>query len=306
VLYPWYGNASFDQSGLGSPGWNDTSCLNCPGNGYVVDTPIDNYYVSDSNSTFTSQLSQMEWAGLSYAILSWWGNGNGRENEAINKAVLDFFSYLKLTNSNFKAAIMVDAFQNAVNQTTAWFDSTYAYIYDTFVSPYSQWYFTFQGKPLILFFNPVNMSNFYQDSKFTVRTIGNRPNPVNWTWWDAPPEYYQGEGGNVDYTNDIGNPVISVDGEVTIIPRIDSFYCCQPSYLRFDVSLQPVNNVTLYQYEWNYVLGNISKVHLILIYSWNEYKERTAIEPHYDYASNVPPNYLLDMTRNYVERLFNL
>jgi len=43
--------------------------------------------------------------------------------------------------------------------------------------------------------------------------------------WDAPSTFYHGEGGNgISSSNDIGNPVISTDEEVTIVQRIDSYF----------------------------------------------------------------------------------
>ena len=81
VLYLWYGFSSNRTGGLGSPGWNSSTC---PGGGAVVDKPNLGYYVSDSNQTFKTQISEMQGAGLSFAVVSWWGPFTQGEAGAIN------------------------------------------------------------------------------------------------------------------------------------------------------------------------------------------------------------------------------
>ena len=298
VLYLWYGFSSNHTGGLGSPGWNSSSC---PGGGAVVDKPNLGYYVSDSNQTFETQIAEMQSAGISFAIVSWWGPFAQGEGGAINKATQDLFSYLKSTNSAFKVAIMVDAFPGMCSPSLPdlQMPQVYSYVQDRFVAPYSQWYFDWEGKPLILFFNPLQPGT---NSNFTVRTIGNRPNQVDWTWWDAPSAYFGDQAGNVNATNDEGPPVISADGEVTLVTRIDSYFdrgFQGGSYLRFDANLSE----GLYQEQWNHVLGHRTSIHLIIIYSFNEYHERTAIEPHIDENRTLAPNYLLNMTAGYISML---
>ena len=307
VYYLWYGNSSSETGGLGSPGWNSSSS---PGGGAVVDEPAMGFYVSDSNSTFRRQVSEMESAGLTFAVVSWWGPSTTGEAGAINKATSDFFKFLRGTNSTFKAAVMIDAYGggNFLNATTI--EADYDYLFTHFVSPYSNWYFEWMGKPLLLTFNPVEpVSN---DARFTSKEIGNYAcKPVNtcpnhslnqkldWVWWQAPANFSEGQGGtDVNMTNDEGNPVISSDGEVTIVPRIDSYYNYesghQSGYLRFDPSLQ----LGLYKYEWNYVLAHESEVRLVLIYSFNEFHERSAIEP--VNTTSVVQNSLLDQTSSFI------
>lgn len=293
VLYLWYGNGTTGTGGLGSPGWNSTSC---PGGGAVVDTPSAGYYISDSNATFQRQVSEMQSAGISFAVVSWWGPFTTGEAGAINKATLDLFRFLKATNSSFKVAIMVDAFTTACGLPSVSMTRVGNYVQSTFVEPYGQWYFGWQGKPLLLFFNPLQPGS---DANFTVRTIGNRPNAVDWTFWDAPANFSEPQGGTgVNVSNDVGEPFISSDGEVTIVPRIDSYYSYlfhyQAGYLRFDPTLR----LGLYQYEWNYVLSHQSDVKLVLIYSWNEYHERTEIEP-----AGATDAYLLNLTTRYASVL---
>ncbi len=295
-LYLWYGNATAGVGGLGSPGWNSSTY---PGGGAVVDTPAIGYYVSDSNATFQWQVKEMQSAGIGFAVISWWGPSRTGEAGAIDKATLDFFRFLKGTNSTFKAAVMVDTFDGGNNLNESTLSSVYNYVYSQFASTYSDWYFSWEGHPLLLFFNPIYPQT--NDTRFTVRTIGNRPNPVDWLFWSAPGGFFQSQlQPGVDAANDIGNPLISSDGEVTIVPRIDSYYNNrsgnQEGYLRFDPALQ----LGLYQAEWSFVISHRSQVKLVLIYSWNEYHERSAIEPHYDGTSAEGYSYLLNVTAAYV------
>ncbi|MDG6983103.1 MAG: hypothetical protein JRN28_00895 [Nitrososphaerota archaeon] len=305
VLYLWYGGPG-SSTGPGTPGWNSTVS---PGGGAVVDRPTIGYYASDSNQTFKTQVDQMQGLGLSFAVVSWWGPYAKGEAGAINKATLDLFRYLKGTDSDFKVAIMVDSFPSGSNISMS---QVYSYVYGSFAGPYAKWYFDWQSRPLLVTFNPARP--LYNDTRFTSREIGNYacvpaescPNKalnsnLDWIWWDAPAQYFSGQAGAVNATNDEGQPVISPDGEVTIVPRIDSYFDrgYSGSYLRFDPNLSQ----GLYQEQWSYVLGHSSEVKLVIIYSWNEYHERTAIEPHVDATAAVGPSYLANLTASYISEL---
>jgi hypothetical protein len=143
-LYLWYGNATTGTGGLGSPGWNSTSC---PGGGAVVDTPSTGYYVSDSNATFRRQVNDMQNTGINFAVVSWWGPFTSGEAGSINKATLDLFRYLKGTDSSFRVAIMVDAFPGTCSPPlpNLPMSQVYNYIYSNFAAPYKQWYFQWQS-----------------------------------------------------------------------------------------------------------------------------------------------------------------
>jgi hypothetical protein len=113
---------------------------------------------------------------------------------------------------------------------------------------------TFNGKSLLLFFNPLYPG---PNKNFTVRTIGNLPNPLSLTFREASANFSQGKGGTcVNISNDIRDPSISLDGEVTIILRIGSYFNYpseyQSRYLRFDSAL----DLDLYSNERNYKLNH--------------------------------------------------
>lgn len=70
----------------------------------------------------------------------------------------------------------------------------------------------------------------------------------------------------------------------SIAPRYDDYYLhtayptIRTGYMRFDYNMSK----GMYYAEWNYVIQNAKSVKLVLLDSWNEYHERTAIEPHAD------------------------
>jgi hypothetical protein len=61
-----------------------------------------------------------------------------------------------------------------------------------------------------------------------------------------------------------------------------------------------------YDREWENAiqLWRDGKIDTIMITSWNEYPERTAIEPHYDAtASNRDPYCLYNQTKDYISQV---
>ena len=305
--YQWYGynySTSSWSGGFKTSHWNDSS------NAIVTDAPLIGYYASLSNQTIAWQISEMQSAGITFAILSWWGwgvtnfssSGQNQSAEAINSATLNVFRYVEANDPNFKLAIMVDAFTNASLLTASNYAEIYSYVAANFTSQFPSIYFKWQGNPLLCWFNPMNpAAQSSLNSSFTNRVVGNSQG-VNWTLWQAPSWTLQGNSG-INVTQYEGNPNISSDGVVSVIPRYDDYmlynYGGRNSFMRFDVSY----NESLYQQEWNYVLDHRSNVSMVLIYSWNEYHERSVIEPHYDNTSSASPSYLLDLTGFYTTRL---
>jgi two-component SAPR family response regulator len=53
-----------------------------------------------------------------------------------------------------------------------------------------------------------------------------------------------------------------------------------------------------------FVLSHENQVKLVFINSFNEYHERSEVEPHYDFTdSTVSPTYLLNLTALYTQEL---
>ncbi len=75
------------------------------------------------------------------------------------------------------------------------------------------------------------------------------------------------------------------DGYVAVAPRFDDRAMCL-SNARKGCSKRLLDldyGKRVFESEWQWILKNLSKVRIIIaIYSWNEYHERSEIEPHID------------------------
>ena len=308
-LYLWYGyNFTSHRwtGGLNTSHWNDSP------SGVVKDMPAIGYYASLNNNTLATQLSEIKEAGISVIVVSWWGTGNTTQSvggaatldAAIDNATLNLFRYLEETRNQwqFKVAIMVEPFYQEYSMTPHDYAKLYGYLGAHYYGPYSDLILNWQGKPLVTFFNTGTMNRLSEvpvNSTYTVRLVGGYPNQVNWYFWEGMNFLDSSGGTNVtpsDYERSLN---ISSDGEVGIAPRYDDYYLWQAGgrqgYMRFDHNMSE----GMYSSEWNNVLEEGRNVSLILIYSWNEYHERTAIEPHHDFSANVSSTYLLDLTPRY-------
>lgn len=306
-FYLWYGyNYKTDNwtGGNGTSHWNDGP------HGIVLDTPIQGYYSMMNNATVSTQITEMEQAGIDFAVISWWGWGvwNFSNPSSINQSaasINDATSNLfKLVSSNFptfRLSIMVDAF-NTGHLSAQNYSSVYEYIIDHYYSKYPNVVLRDEttGTPYLFWFNPLDPYETYLNDSFVNEVVGNNPY-VNVTLWRAPSQYLQGYY-NQTLSNYEGDPSISSNGIVSIIPRYDDIglfeHGGRSSYMQFDVNYSQ----GLYQSEWNYVLNHSSRVSMVLIYSWNEYHERSEIEPHFDNTSSVSPFYLTNLTKYYVTK----
>ncbi len=315
-LYLWYGYNSTSHrwtGGQGTSHWNDTS------SGFVKDEPKLGYYASLDNETLATQLSEMRCAGISVIIVSWWGTGNVTQsgnsatlNGAINNATLNLFHYLEATKSQwpFKIAMMVEPFNLTYDMSPHDYVALYDYLYSHYYHPYNDLIMYWQGRPLLLSFNApwdgygggFQAGRLPSNSTFTYRLVGGKPNPIDWNFWTGM-NFLNASGGNAEPQNYEYNPIISGDGEVGITPRYDDYLLWltheRPGYMRFDYTLSG----GMYGTEWSCVLGHVKTVSLILIYSWNEYHERTEIEPHVDATAAVGTGYLGNLTAQYVSEL---
>lgn len=305
VLYLWYGFNETSMKwtgGLGTSHWNDSA------SGIVKDKPFLGYYASDNNNTLAWQLSEMKDAGISWILVSWWGTGNKTQSKsnweldsAINNATLNLFEYLAANRAvfPFKVAIMVENFngtkESPYDLTPSDYSHIYTYIYTQFYRPFNSSVFYWEGKPLITSFNGW-MERLPQNDTFTYRMVGSPPNNFDWNFWQGD-GYLTASVGTQPWNYE-HSPEISTDGEVGLIWRYDDYYLRPNSYMRLD----PNGTLGLYGYEWNYVIGKASSVKLVLFYSWNEYHERSELEPHWDFTTGGNVN-MTGVTSSYVQAL---
>ena len=158
--------------------------------------------------------------------------------------------------------------------------------------PYSSVYYNDTTKPLICFFNDKKLTDngtIPLDGRFNTVLVGQSPY-VQWVYTDL--DYYV-QQSRVPYTN-----------ETSVTPRFDDSRYRTPSCV-VDANLTQ----GIYDQEWKNAiqLWKDGKIDTIIITSWNEYVERTEIEPHYDKtANNTDPYFLYNKTKDYINQIQQL
>ena len=274
-FYMWY------EDGLGGSHWNNTIY------GLVVDKPVIGYYSSVNESVIRWQLNLIRKAGVNVLFLSWWG-----PNSYTNRVAKEVFKLLP--EYGLKASIMVEPFLggrvlDAVRYNRVFWSSVLNYIYSNFIERYPESYFKLYGKPLILTFAPVGIVYLPENNSFTFRVVALGVDLLRKLGfradWDLWPNYlapWVKPRSSIQLR-------IRVDGYVAITPRFDNTIACRAgagigcSLLLLD----PTYSLRAYILEWEWVLEHLDKIHIIAIYSWNEYHERSEIEPHID-ATEAP------------------
>jgi hypothetical protein len=268
-FYVWYDPADEES-------WNKSK---------IVDHPVLGYYNSPDPEVIRQQLIWIEELGVDFVVLSWWGFYDDYGLFTDN-AARQVFEIAEDINSTLKFAVMIEPFNK-----TGWYDygEIYDHVFDTFVEPYSGLYYDYGGKPLICFFNDGGLTDdgvFPQDerSRFNIVTVGQQ----SYTDWMHV---------NLDMND---SSVQERRGQVSVTPRFDDS--------RFRNSSGPVDpdlSEGFYDEQWENALKLVreGKVSFVLISSWNEYVERTQIEPCYDGTADVPSDFLYNKTREYISQL---
>lgn len=250
--YVWYGD------GLGGRHWNDS------GVNAVVDKPILGYYNSQDVAVIKQHLDWFEELNVGFLIISWWGPDSYEDN-----TTKTIFSKVKQNNYPLEIAIMVEAYNWSGIYN---FRAIYEYINDTYVTPYGSIYMKLDGLPLVCFFNDninmtrteANITAIRSVTGFSARIVGHSDYV---DWWAWPIAGY----------SEAPKPKLSRDGYIGILPRYDDTRIPNRTNTMYD------SNYTegLYDSQWKEVirLENESTVNFVAIYSWNEYHERSQIEP---------------------------
>jgi hypothetical protein len=267
--------------------WYDTTKDESWDESKIVDTPILGLYDSSNSTVIKQHLQFIENLGPDFLILSWWGtqDGYGKFRDNVAKQVL---SLAQQTKSFLKFAIMVEPFNNDGVYDYA---AIYDYIYNEFAAPFPYLYYK-EEKPLICFFNDPDNSpgltpngTIPQDERFTTKIVGTQPY-VQWIYTDL--NYY---------TEPTKNPYTD---QTSVTPRYDDRNNTERDrHCIVDANLTE----GIYDIEWENAINLLKegKINTITITSWNEYPERTAIEPHLDAtADNLDPWYLYLKTKTYI------
>jgi hypothetical protein len=254
----------------------------------IQDTPVLGYYNSCDTTIIQQHFAWLTDLPVDFVVVSWWGMYNQSDwNSFINNATLQIFRTAKENVTNIKVAVMVEAFNESGTYN---FGEVYDWAY-SIVEEYPAVYFRVEGKPLLCFYNGENMTAsgiFQRDNRFTVKIVGN-DNTAEWQY-----------DGITQKNNPIGAIPFPRDRQISVSPRFDD------SYVRVNNETVDAELAYLYAQQWEQALdySRQNAVDFILITSWNEYPERTMIEPHIDAtASNLDPYFLYNLTKGYIEKL---
>lgn len=253
----------------------------------ICDKPVLGYYNSCDSEVIRRHFVWLSDLRINFVIISWWGFYNqSRWNSFINNATHKIFKIAREDVTNVKFCIMVEPF-NWTNNPTYNFTEIYDYVYDNFITSYPTVYYDYEGKPLICFFNDKNLTpngNMPKDSRFTIKIVGQQ-SYADWIYTD----------------------LISVTGptsrnkQISVTPRFDDSRFRTPSHIVDKDLCEEV-----YDQQWERAIEYAKKgmIDVITICSWNEYPERTAIEPHWDAdAYDHSPYFLYYKTRKYINVL---
>lgn len=290
-FYSWYSADGLNGSGSNGCSWAYPD---------VMDKPVVGFYNSSDRSVIDQQLAWVSDLKIDFLIMSWFGAGSLTDN---NTKI--FFDEAVQNVSSVKLCIMVEAYLGTVPEYD--YTAIQDYVWDTFVAPYPNEYLMFPDhagnlKPLLVWWNTDNFTDpslltpFLQD-RFVPKIVGMKTY-VDWVYHDAivdwrpfyypiPRERCYPLSPRYDDTNVYGrvsgaNGIHSLDVTYADGFYVDAWADCLRS-------------------------ANAGGVSVVTICSWNEYEERTMIEPHYDRtAFTSDPYYVYNVTKEYVLKLKGL
>ena len=214
--------------------------------------PTLGWYESKDVSTIDRHIEQMEAAGFDFVIV---------QMVAIAPHIWEtthrFFD--RLEGRRLKAVVMLDGLYGSASVTTGWVEKA-----RTEFGAYSN-YLTVRGQPLVLLYSSrldfpvpgVQLRNVYWSTDYGPGDNPFNPDkllyPHDWPFWSPTPQ-----------------PL--VNGVVTVVPGYTD------THLGRDRSMDhPRNGGQMYHDQWRRALA--LRPEFIIVYSWNEHFERTAIEP---------------------------
>jgi len=256
----------------------------------IVDRPIVGYYNSCDSELIKQHFTWLDELKIDFCVISWWGFYNQSDwNVFINKATSQVFRIVEENPTKVKLCIMIEPF---IDKTVFpdWdydYSEIYEYIYHSFVEPYRTIYYQYDGKPLICVFNDSALTlrdTLPMDNRFTIITIGGSNKTSDWIYTDLPL-----------------NSSILGKRQISVTPRFDDSRFRDPG-LTIDANLSE----NVYSKEWSIAIeaAKQNRIDIITICSWNEYSERTIIEPHRDATAFIDDPYLLyEKTKKCIEEL---
>jgi hypothetical protein len=278
--YPWFGE------GLGSTHWNQSSDAATT----VVDEPLLGWYDSANATVINQHFAWFEELQVDFAICSWWGPNSHEDNNT--KTI--FSTIDALGDYTTKLAIMIEPFNdtNFFNGTGEYdYSHMYNYVWNNFANKYPHLYEKRENKPVLFMYNGDNLTdqgkNWKSDARFSYLVVGMAP------YTDIV----------FHHLTDVYNGSIPHGRSYSIAPRYDDSILNRfwsNHTIDFDYS------ENRYIGQWDEVLNwaKNGKLEYVMLCTWNDYSERTQIEPHHDRdAFTSDPYYLFNITKEYVSKL---
>ncbi len=303
LWYSWFG---FDMATGNSIGGLKSSHWNTDAGSYgsrmgITDKPEYGYYASDDPAVIARQLSDMEKAGINTIFVSWfgWGDTNfddvvdSPEGAAMHRAALALLDHIGHGNAPFKVAIAVESFMPdpsglALENKQKIVD----FLYDNIYSVYPEIMFQMDGEDLLIHFSPVDLKET-ADVRFTFKGWGSVDDP-NWK-----------ESTTLDW---MGYPdpswldqQISEDGTLILFPRFDEYWAEVMGHT-FPYAIRRVDPLLedgVYEQAWQVAMDNKASINLLIVYSWNEHGDHSAIEPTEGLTRISAGRILVDKTAEY-------
>lgn len=263
--YVWY-----EEYGRGH--WDST----------VLDKPILGYYNSSDRFLIETHFEWFESLDIDFVILSYWGWFESAVTYDSTQVVFDVAESL---DTPVKLCIMVEP--TGENETANNYNFTW--IHDDIYSKYAthQCYFHWKGKPLLLYYNADNMTksgSVPDDNNFTQLIAGHHLEYVDWIY-SAPC---------------CGVKQQTRNRQISVMPAFDDSHFRNDSQT-YDVYYEE----GMYIAQWERVLDEVQacNVDVVTIATWNEWHERTSIEPHFRNSTNTSFFHAYDLTKDYIGRL---
>jgi len=246
----------------------------------IQDQPYLGEYSSKDSDVIKQHFAWCEDLGIDFLVISWWGIGSFSD-----EATHAVFQSAVENCTNVRLCIMIEPFQG---KSPINYNETYDYVYGEYAEPYRSIYYRLEDKPLVLFWNEDNFTgSLPRDDRFDVKISGHKAY-VDWVYHDMIAEFRQ-----------FYSP-LPREKVYPVCPRFDDYYVRSPNH-----TVDRDYSQGYYINQWSEALKHApNELDTITICSWNEFEERTAIEPHYDRdAFSRDPFYLYNVTKEFIRRL---
>ena len=303
LWYSWFGfdlETGESIGGLKSSHWN-TDAGSYGSRVGVTDEPEYGYYASDDSAVIAQQLADMEEAGINTIFVSWFGWGDtdfdgvidSPEGQAMNRAVIALLDYLSENNAPFKVAIAVEPFMHgSASLSLANKQQIVDYLYDSIYSVYSPFVFQMDGKDLMIHFDPLDLRET-GDARFTFKHWGS----INDQNWKASTDFDWLGYPDVSWLD----KQIADDGTLILFPRFDEYWAQVMGHtFAYPVRrVDPLLQERIYERAWQVAVDNKPDINLLIVYSWNEHGDHSAIEPTKETTHIAAGRVLIEKTSEY-------